>query len=236
MQDTIVMQDKKWEFDESVTNVFDNMLSRSIPAYNDMRALTFNIGKRFVKPKTFIVDIGCSNGNSIKPFVETFGAYNTYRLYDVSEPMLNKAREKYKAWIDNGLMVVKNHDLRQGLENINASLVLSVLTLQFVPIEYRQKIVRSVYERLVSGGAFVLIEKVLGNTYEIDEMLVSEYYDMKRENSYTEEQITTKRKSLEGVLVPITAKWNEQLLKDSGFSAIDCFWRYLNFAGWIAIK
>lgn len=45
-----------------------------------------------------------------------------------------------------------------------------------------------------------------------------------------------KRKSLEGVLVPITAKWNEELLESAGFSQIDCFWRCLNFAGWIAIK
>ena len=41
---------------------------------------------------------------------------------------------------------------------------------------------------------------------------------------------------LEGVLVPITAKWNEQLLGSAGFKKIDCFYRYLNFAGWIAIK
>ena len=49
-------------------------------------------------------------------------------------------------------------------------------------------------------------------------------------------QIADKRKSLEGVLVPITAKWNENLLKECGFKQIDCFWRCLNFAGWVAIK
>lgn len=52
----------------------------------------------------------------------------------------------------------------------------------------------------------------------------------------TEEQINAKRKSLEGVLVPITAKWNEDLLKNAGFKSIDCFYRYLNFSGWIAVK
>jgi DUF1680 family protein len=31
-------------------------------------------------------------------------------------------------------------------------------------------------------------------------------------------------------------KWNEDMLKTAGFRKVDCFWRYLNFAGWIAIK
>lgn len=59
---------------------------------------------------------------------------------------------------------------------------------------------------------------------------------MKKENKYTEEQIVNKRKSLEGVLVPLTSERNTELLKNAGFKNVDCFWRYLNFCGWIAIK
>lgn len=39
-----------------------------------------------------------------------------------------------------------------------------------------------------------------------------------------------KRKSLEGVLVPITSKWNEELLRSCRFR-VELFWRCLNFAG-----
>lgn len=235
MQDKI-MPSGKWEFDEDVANVFDDMLSRSIPMYNAMRDIVFAVGRNYVQRKTAIVDIGCSNGNAIKPFVDKFGAYNTYRLYDVSEPMLRKAKEKYSDYVSNGLMCIEHYDLRNGIESINASLVLSVLTLQFVPIEYRQKIVRSIYRNLESGGAFILVEKVLGNSADLDDMLVREYYDLKRGNAYTDEQISSKRKSLEGVLVPITARWNESLLHDAGFREVDCIWRYLNFAAWIAVR
>ena len=42
--------------------------------------------------------------------------------------------------------------------------------------------------------------------------------------------------SLEGVLVPVTARWNEELLREEGFTSVDCFWRHLNFAGWVAVK
>jgi hypothetical protein len=45
---------------------------------------------------------------------------------------------------------------------------------------------------------------VLGNSAKIDDLFVKEYYNLKQENGYTQEQIANKRKSLEGVLVPLT--------------------------------
>jgi tRNA (cmo5U34)-methyltransferase len=119
---------------------------------------------------------------------------------------------------------------------VTSSLVLSVLTLQFTPIEYRQQIVRRVFESLAPGGAFILVEKVLGATAKLDEAFVNLFLNIKRENGYSDEQIDRKRMSLEGVLVPVTARWNEELLHQEGFTSVDCFWRHLNFAGWVAVK
>jgi tRNA (cmo5U34)-methyltransferase len=55
-------------------------------------------------------------------------------------------------------------------------------------------------------------------------------------NGYTEAEVERKRLALEGVLVPVTAAWNEDLLFGAGFTSVDCFWRYLNFAGWVAVR
>lgn len=231
-----VMPSGKWEFDEEVTAVFGDMLSRSIPQYEVMRSLVTRIGASYVTPGTCIMDIGCSNGLAVEPFVAKFGAANNYKLYDVSTPMLEACKRKYKAWIDTNLMEVADFDLREDIPKTNSSLVLSILTLQFVPIEYRQKIVNGIYNTLSPGGALILVEKVLGNTYDLDKRFVNEYYKIKSENAYTQEQIQAKRKALEGVLVPITAAWNEDMLKEVGFTEVDCFWRCLNFAGWVAVK
>lgn len=225
-----VIPGEKWEFDEKVTAVFDDMLERSIPEYPVMRSLVEKIGAHYVRVGKTIVDIGCSNGNAIAPFVSRFAEDCNFLLCDVSAPMLEKCRERF------GNLDIRDYDITQGLPETDACLVLSILTIQFTPIEYRQKIVSSIYDRLCDGGAFIFVEKVLGNTNELDDLMVAEYYGIKSENAYTQEQIATKRKSLEGVLVPITAKWNEDLLRSAGFRKIDCFWRCLNFAGWIAIK
>ena len=87
-----------------------------------------------------------------------------------------------------------------------------------------------------SSGAFVFVEKVLGNTADLDDLMVKLYLTLKGKNQYSDKQIERKKMSLEGVLVPVTAKWNEELLKMAGFKEIDCFWRWMNFAGWVATK
>ncbi len=66
--------------------------------------------------------------------------------------------------------------------------------------------------------------------------MIDIYYDLKAENGYSQDQIERKRLSLEGVLVPVTAHWNEEMLKTAGFVEVDCFWRWMNFAGWVAVK
>ena len=131
---------------------------------------------------------------------------------------------------------IQSADLRHEFPGVTSSLVLSVLTLQFTPIEYRQQIIRRVFESLAPGGAFILVEKILGATAKLDEAFVNLFLNIKRENGYSESQIDRKRLSLEGVLVPVTARWNEELLREEGFTSVDCFWRHLNFAGWVAVK
>lgn len=247
------MPQGKWEFDENVACVFDNMLQNSIPSYARMRELTHFLGRRFVTPGTAIVDLGASLGRAIEPFAREFGvprgeangdhvrsAGNYYSLYEVAPAMRERLQQNPllqsvgAELSDYSLTDVDTFKLRNG--TIDCSLILSVLTLQFTPIEHRQHILETVYDSLQPGGAFILVEKVLGDDNFLDRVLVDTYYGMKGGNGYSAESIAAKRKSLEGVLVPVKAAWNEELLRKTGFKRVECFYRDLNFAGWLAIK
>jgi len=226
----------KWEFDGAVTECFEDMLRRSIPQYDAMRAAVFSLACRYQKPKTAIVDLGASRGDALAPLLDKFGAYNSWVAVEVSPPMLKVLRQRFAGWITNGLLTISDTDLRTGFPPVQASVILSVLTLQFTPIEYRQQIVKRAFDALTPGGALLLVEKIIGATAELDEVMVERYYDFKRESGYTEDEIQRKRMALEGVLVPLTAEWNETLLRRCGFRHVDCFWRWMNFAGWVAVK
>jgi tRNA (cmo5U34)-methyltransferase len=230
-----VVPGDKWEFDNQVTEAFDNMLQRSIPGYSDMRRLTSILAIEFAKPGTHIVDLGCSRGGSLQEIVDKLGDKNKYLGIEISTPMRMAAIERFKDY--KGLeLSIKDIDLRYDYPEEESSVVLSVLTLQFIPIEYRQKVLAKAYASLGDGGIFILVEKILGRDSHTNDLFVKLYYDLKGANGYSEEQINSKRRSLEGVLVPVTSDWNEQLMKGAGFQHIECFWRNLNFAGWIGVK
>jgi len=239
MQEDQIIVTEKWAFNKEVAACFANMLERSIPQYDIMRDLTFKVANPFVKHGTDIIDIGCSTGLALEPFIATYGALTRFIGIEVSEPMVEQAIEKFSGYINLKPKIVNiiNHDIKKGLPDYAMpSVVLSILTIQFVPIEYRMGIIQDIYDKLLIGGAFIFVEKVIGGSAKIDKVLVENYLSLKKDNGYSEEQILRKKASLEGVLVPVTAKWNEELLKIAGFKQVDCFWRCFNFAGWLAIK
>lgn len=225
-----VIAEGRWEFGAEVAAVFDDMLSRSIPDYEGMRRTTTELATRFAAPGTSVVDLGCSRGAALRPIIDRVGESCTYVGVEVSEPMRDAAREAIPEAMISGL------DLRDDYPRVPASVTLAVLTLQFVPIEYRQRIIADAWDNTIPGGVFLLVEKVLGADAYADRLLVETYLGRKGENGYTAEQIAAKRRSLEGVLVPVTAEWNVDLLTRAGFRHVDCYWRHLNFAAWVAVK
>lgn len=235
MKDEIIAG-KEWSFDESVSFVFDDMLKRSIPGYDDMREAVLRMVEPIAPNGGFVLDMGCSHGEMIEKMQKKFG--NTLHLsyvgLDYSAAMVSKARQRFSN--DDSVSIV-HADLREvELARLRYDIILSVLTLQFIPVEYRQELLRQVHNSLTHNGCFILVEKVLGENHISQDHLVSVYLQMKKDNHYTDEQIESKRKSLENVLVPLRTSENIRMLKEAGFTTIQPFWQNLNFVGIYASK
>ncbi len=227
---TFHIPEARWEFDDTVTKIFDDMLARSIPDFYEMRTLVSDIAASY-NPKT-ILDLGCSRGGQIAMLQEKLPEAHFLGI-DCSAPMVDASTKRFA---EKDRVEIKNLDLRREFPVGKFDCCLSVLTLQFVPIEYRLNLLKKIYDSLNPGGVFILVEKILGASVRIDELLVLNYLDMKKKNGYSKVEIDRKRLSLEGVLVPVTDNWNRELCKLSGFSEMDCFWRYLNFSAYVSIK
>lgn len=227
----------KWAFDGDVTAVFDDMLERSIPAYGSMRELVFDVGVRAVTPGTPVIDLGCSKGDALAPFVDKFGAYNRYRGVECSAPMADAAEGRFRGMIDAKLLRIDRQDLRTWFPpERDASLVLAVLTIQFLPVNYRPKVLREAFDALRPGGALVVVEKVQGESFAGDRMLVDLYHAGKVRAGYTPDEVTRKALALEGVLTPLSAAENVRQMHAAGFATVQQFWQHLSFCGWAAIK
>jgi len=226
-----------WKFDQEVTDIFEDMLKRSIPQLDVMRkAVTDITARQFKAESGAIIDLGCSRGDAIAPLLAKLPNVFMHGI-EVSEPMYKVAKDRFSA---NGNVMIEHYDLRKGLpkwlaDGYKVRAALSVFTLQFIPINYRQELLQDIYRNLEPGGVFILVEKVLGDTATINNTMVDLYHSLKHENGYSYEEINRKALMLEGVLVPVTSAWNEELLRQAGFES-DCFWRWMNFAGWVAYK
>ena len=131
-----VLKYGKWEFDQEVANCFENMLSRSIPQYEEMRTLVCDIINNTYPDKYSLLDIGCSDGLMIKRLLKD---ECNYVGIDSSYPMIKKAKDNFK---NNRNVDILYCDLKYSFPDINSNIITSILTIQFIPIEHRCDILK----------------------------------------------------------------------------------------------
>jgi tRNA (cmo5U34)-methyltransferase len=228
---------KEFKFNEDVANCFDDMLSRSIPFYDEIhRIITDILDRAFIDGKK-IYDLGCSTGttiNIISDHLKKSGKTSNFIGVDNSGPMIKKCQEKMNA--NN----VKNVELIcDDIENVeinNADMIIMNYTLQFIDVEKRLGLLKNIFNGLNKGGVFIFSEKINCDTKSVDGLFTELYYDFKRRNGYSELEIAQKREALENVLRPLAPDQHISLLKIAGFDKVEILFRWYNFACFIGIK
>lgn len=234
MQSLEHMPNGAWTFDESVTACFDDMLERSIPQLDVARELVALFAKRHALRGTSIVDMGCSTGGMLQKLVDTLGEMNYHYVgVDNSSSMVQEAQKRMKPM---SRVHVMESDLCKEFPEVWSSVVVSFLTMQFVPVEYRRKVIDQVYDSLTKEGCFLMVEKVTMSGSHLQHDMTSIYHTMKQQNGYSLESIQAKQKSLENTMVCLTADWNKEMLYDAGFREVETFWQWGPFIGFVAIK
>jgi tRNA (cmo5U34)-methyltransferase len=225
-----------FKFSSKVASVFDDMVNRSVPFYGEIQRMIAELSAGQALPGTNVYDLGCATGTTLIGMNTTVAEEIHFIGVDDSEQMLDKCRNKLQ---ENGFkrtFELIKADLNQGIVIHNASVVVSCLTLQFIRPVYREKFIWSVYDGLISGGVFILVEKILAEEDCINRDFIKYYYDMKRRNHYSEMEISQKREALENVLIPYKLSENILLLRECGFAHTEIFFKWYNFAGLIAFK
>lgn len=226
-----------FEFNQEVADVFDDMVSRSVPFYHEIHRILLDLLDRTYLGTGDIYDLGCSTGTSIKLMAEHLkksGISPQFVGVDNSAPMLEKAKEKLNGLVEKQVILEC-----EDLENINvknAELVIMNYTLQFLPEDNRLDLIKKVHEGLNDKGLFLLTEKIDTPDEGIHSLLTDLYYDFKRRNGYSELEISQKREALENVLVPLTPEAQMNMLREAGFEKVDMIFRWYNFACYLGVK
>ena len=225
-----------FDFGAATANVFDDMLDRSVPFYQEIQRMMSEMCTDFAAPGTNLYDLGCSTCTTFLAIEHCIPPDVTCVGVDSSPEMLEKAKEKLTQRKFSRPFSLECADLNMGVAVQNASVVILNLTLQFVRPLSRERLIRGISGGVNEGGCLILVEKVLSANSTINRLFIKYYYEMKKRNGYTELEIAQKREALENVLIPYHFDENRKLLLDNGFKACDIFFRWYNFCGMLAIK
>lgn len=228
-----------FDFGAETARVFDDMLHRSVPSYAEIQRMTGLLAADFATPGSRIYDLGCSTGASFFAVAKHLPPEKqdvTFIGLDNSREMLARARKNLEERDFPHPYELVEADLNKPIHIENASVVLMVLTLQFLRPLHRDGLLRTIHEGLNERGCLILVEKVLGNNSDLNRLFIDYYYQFKRANGYTDLEIAQKREALENVLVPYRLDENFELLHRAGFSTVDVFFKWFNFCGLIATK
>jgi tRNA (cmo5U34)-methyltransferase len=242
-QDRVFQQINRIEdfaFDEKVAKVFDNMVSRSVPFYDEVQRIQTDLIMDFL-PETggIVCDLGCSTGTSLEYLTRhpKCPANAQFIGYDNSESMLDKAREKLSVQIAEGKIQLITADLCDLPPLPTCNIVILNWTLQFVRPIGREQLLKDIYQSIKPGGIVLLSEKILVNDPVLNRLYIDHYLQFKVSQShYTDIENQRKREALENVLIPYRLDENYKLLERAGFDRIGTYFQWFNFACLLAVK
>jgi len=224
----------KFTFDQKVVDVFDDMVLRSVPGYKQMIELIGLAGRTYPVINSNVYDLGCSTGAATLSIASNLKSKSIKILsIDNSQEMLDQC-SKNLSGIEANIQYICD-----DIENIqfeNASLIVLNLTLQFIKPKNRSKLIKRMYAGLLPGGALIISEKIIHENEEINKSLISLHESFKRENGYSETEISQKRKAIEEVLIPEPKENHLRRLNDAGFKNPLVQMQCINFASFLAVK
>ncbi len=223
-------------FDESVAEVFPDMIQRSVPGYSNIITAIGMLAERFVTADSNVYDLGCSRGAA------TLSARRNIRQsgvkiigVDNSQAMVERCRQYINAYHSEIPVEILCDDIRH-IDIQNASMVILNFTLQFLPPQDRTVLLEKIYRGLNPNGVLVLSEKFRFDDEKVNDLLIDLHHQFKRANGYSELEVSQKRTALENVMRTDSIDTHKVRLKSVGFSQVELWFQCFNFGSMIAVK
>jgi tRNA (cmo5U34)-methyltransferase len=226
-----------FRFDEQVAQVFPDMIKRSVPGYEKMIHTIAMITERKAVANSNLYDLGCSLGAATLSMRSALKEISGCQIIavDNSEAMVKRCSETIHAYRSDTPVTVLQDDIC-NIKIENASVVVLNFTLQFLTPEKRLELLTNIYQGLLPGGVLILSEKFVFEDEVSHQLLIDLHLDFKRNNGYSELEISQKRSSLENVLIADTVEQHYQRLQKAGFKHNSLWYQCFNFGSIISIK
>jgi len=227
---------KQFIFDQTVVDVFPDMIKRSVPGYATIINMIGNLAERYVQGGSYCYDLGCSLGAATLAMRHRIRAADCKIVgVDNSAAMIERCQQIMAA--DSGEIPVELVCANiQDVKLQQASMAVLNFTLQFITVEQRLGVLAGIANGLLPGGVLILSEKVVFEDEPHQQLMTELHHNFKRAQGYSDLEIAQKRTAIENVLIPETLQTHRDRLRQAGFRSVDVWFQCFNFASLIAIK
>lgn len=214
---------------------FDDHIGREIRGYDILDGQVSYFANAFIESGTNVYDLGASSGRRINQLAQSLdNDPDSPRKVNIVgfEPGTSFVAN-YTPYNDQVKMLPES--VTENTRFDNASLVMSVFTLQFIPTNLRPAILQNIHDGLIDNGAFIWAEKVISSVPRIESVITNQHLAMKREGSCADD-ILDKEDRIRRIMRPLELSQDLEMLEAAGFKRYEVFWRVNNFLGLIALK
>jgi tRNA (cmo5U34)-methyltransferase len=198
---------------------FDNHINASIPTLSELDVLVKTLSYDLAQEGTYVVDVGCSTGRVLRG-------------------MRHRKNVNYLG-IDRDMEIEPSTAVEFRRVDIldtevpDASVIIAMFTLQFLPPHQRGEVLETLHGALVRGGVLILAEKTHADNPRIDTINQSTLMRHKTK-SFTGEEIVTKQMGISPIM---HLRTETELFKELDmFDSVSTFWAWGGFRAVIATK
>lgn len=225
-----------FRFSAEVAEVFDDMLTRSVPNYHQVVEMIAGLFERHLESGDQVYDLGCSTGSTLVELARRLAPLGLrFTGVDNSPAMIKKAELKAELYSKKEQIDFLERDITD-LQLENAGAIILNYTLQFVRPIQRADFLKKAYGFLRPGGMLIMSEKIISHDAVLNRSFIDLYHGFKRAQGYSELEISRKREALEHVLIPFSIAENLKLLRQAGFTSAETFFQWFNFVSLVAVK
>ena len=227
---------QEFQFDKTVVDVFSDMIKRSVPGYENIVEMIGVLTQAHAQENSHCYDLGCSLGASTLSIIHNLGNTNCRVIgVDNSHAMVEKCANnlnKINTPVDYQIIC----DDVLNIEFEPSSIFVLNFTLQFIPLEQRDALLKKIVNALLPGGILILSEKIQFPDEFKNHLFTDIHHAFKKSQGYSDLEIAQKRNALENVLIPETTDAHLNRLRRAGFEHAELWFQCLNFTSFLAIK
>jgi tRNA (cmo5U34)-methyltransferase len=215
---------------DNLASRYDEFIEKVIPYYKDQNRIICSLIP-FSKQAHFkVLDLGMGTGALSYLIAKNFKNATVHGI-DLSDKMVRACQKRF-------CRLKKRHLFECGdIENIvlnkKYDVVLAGLSIHHLTDKKKQDLFKRIYGSISSKGLLIIRDLIKSESLKIDQRYLQLWCEFECQNGLDANMLS---KTSQDQDIPTSMENHLKWLKRAGFKDVDCVWKYINFALFIACK